>query len=407
MDAVAQPEVELAKFTALQTSTDNICKFVYNSSIFGPSSDGASPISDDEIMSDDELADAEQDATNDELADIVEQAANYEACCKKYMAVSIAYAESGSDDKPAKIEALSTPVSTKKVVKCNFNIYSPNRKARSIRKRTKMSTTSQRPKRTIALNPNIQEQIQNAQIVKNLKRQYPNLRKNSKFLAEYDHFAQIYVDHIVSVRDTTFLEFLHDINIKTLILLFINKTFKRITKMDDQFHQYVIQSMNELFELNAPLRASGSQRREEILPGREASGHSNEAPRREEEQISSEQDNDQDFSDFMSRYIEEVNAEAEPGAEELARIQRHIKCTIVEKYLSNTQHVGVDDTCSICLAKLIETKKKDIIKTSCNHYFCADCITDYIAHNYYDTAVCPLCRKSLGIDNTHECQMCS
>jgi hypothetical protein len=48
-------------------------------------------------------------------------------------------------------------------------------------------------------------------------------------------------------------------------------------------------------------------------------------------------------------------------------------------------------TCSICLEVINNNK---LVATSCNHYYCRDCIQDYL--NIDSNGTCPLCRRSIG-----------
>ena len=49
----------------------------------------------------------------------------------------------------------------------------------------------------------------------------------------------------------------------------------------------------------------------------------------------------------------------------------------------------VGQSCSICIEKFTNNKK--VCLTICNHYFCSECLEEWIKH----TKNCPLCRTNL------------
>lgn len=56
--------------------------------------------------------------------------------------------------------------------------------------------------------------------------------------------------------------------------------------------------------------------------------------------------------------------------------------------------VEEDSTCSICLEKFSEIDNCEIMKTTCDHYFCKECITKW----FRDNRKCPLCLHDFNED---------
>ena len=59
-------------------------------------------------------------------------------------------------------------------------------------------------------------------------------------------------------------------------------------------------------------------------------------------------------------------------------------------YLQIDREEVADKTCSICLEDLKNVRF--ICRTRCNHYYCADCLQDWLSVKQ----VCPMCNMDLG-----------
>ncbi len=56
------------------------------------------------------------------------------------------------------------------------------------------------------------------------------------------------------------------------------------------------------------------------------------------------------------------------------------------------QELLPDDSCPICLGPFYEkNSSKNIVRTTCNHLYHEECLTEWLAKNWY----CPVCRKRL------------
>lgn len=75
------------------------------------------------------------------------------------------------------------------------------------------------------------------------------------------------------------------------------------------------------------------------------------------------------------------------------------KANHLQKYLK--QKVCEDDEKEICCAICLESmENKSIVKTSCNHTFCLNCITNNTHHNKNTGQLCTICRNDI-FTHTH------